>query len=125
MVDNAERIAQLTRGLLHKELYMYITVPTAALSEIQKVLPSHLEYQVRLEQENVMFAAGPLANEDGTPAGGMVVVRAKSFAEARAIADADPMHKAGARTYTLRRWTVNEGALSVRVHYSDQTVKID
>lgn len=125
MADNADRIAELTRGLLRKELYMYITVPAAPASEIQKLLPEHLQYQVRLEKEGVMFAAGPLTNEDGTPAGGMVVVRASSFVEARAIADADPMHKSGARTYTLRRWMVNEGGLSLRIHYSDQTVKID
>lgn len=125
MADNADRIAELTRGLLRKELYMYITVPAAPASEIQKLLPEHLQYQVRLEKEGVMFAAGPLTNEDGTPASGMVVVRASSFVEARAIADADPMHKSGARTYTLRRWMVNEGGLSLRIHYSDQTVKID
>jgi uncharacterized protein YciI len=125
MADLEETIKRLTQGLLHKELYLYHTVPAAPLSEIQKHLPEHLEYQLRLEKEGIMFAAGPLANEDGTLAGGMIVVRAPSFAAARAIAEADPMHRAGARTFTLRRWTVNEGALSVRVHYSDQTVKID
>ena len=67
-----------------------------------------------------MFAAGPLSQEDGTRYGGMFVLRANSFEEARAIADADPLHKAGLRSYTLMRWTVNEGSYSVRVNYSDQ-----
>jgi uncharacterized protein YciI len=42
-----------------------------------------------------MFAAGPLTKEDGTRHGGMFVLRVNSFEEARAIADADPLHKAG------------------------------
>ena len=62
---------------------------------------------------------------DGTPAGGLIVIRAKDFAEATAIADSDPFHKAGLRSYTLRRWTVNEGSYSVRVNYSDQSVAIE
>jgi uncharacterized protein len=55
----------------------------------------------------------------------MFVLRANSFEEARAIADADPLHKAGLRTYTLMRWTVNEGSYGVRINYSDQTVTIE
>jgi uncharacterized protein YciI len=43
-----------------------------------------------------MFAAGPLTKEDGTRYGGMFVLRANSFKEARTIAD-DPLHKAGLR----------------------------
>ncbi len=72
-----------------------------------------------------MFAAGPMMNEDGTPAGGLIVIRAKDFAAAREIADADPFHLAGLRSYTLRRWTVNEGSYSLRVNYSDQSVTIE
>ncbi len=52
-------------------------------------------------------------------------LRSKDFAEAKAIADSDPFHKAGLRTYTLRRWTVNEGSYSIRVNYSDQSYAID
>jgi uncharacterized protein len=72
-----------------------------------------------------MFGAGPLAGEDGTRVGGMVIIRAESFSAARAIADSDPYHKNGLRTYTLTRWTVNEGSYGIRVNYSDQTVTIE
>ena len=33
--------------------------------------------------------------------------------------------KTGLRSYTLRRWTVNEGSYGLRVNYSDQTVTIE
>jgi hypothetical protein len=55
----------------------------------------------------------------------MIIIRASSFAEARAIADSDPYHRNGLRTYTLTRWTVNEGSYTVRVNYSDQTMTIE
>lgn len=110
---------------LGKQLYVIVTKPAAPRAEIEKLLPDHLAHQVKLEKDGIMFAAGPIANEDGSPAGGLIVIRADSFAAAKAIADSDPFHRAGLRTYTLMRWTVNEGAYTVRVNYSDQSVVID
>jgi uncharacterized protein YciI len=73
-----------------------------------------------------MFAAGPFVDEAGKPFGpGMIIIRAESEAEARAIADADPYHKGGFRTYRLQRWMMNEGSFGVRLNYSDGSFTID
>lgn len=125
MQDAAERVKQLTAKFLGRQLYVIHTVPKVSREELDAMLPAHLEHQIQLEKTGVMFAAGPMANPDGTPAGGLIVIRAKDFAEATAIADSDPFHQAGLRSYTLRRWTVNEGSYSVRVNYSDQSVAIE
>jgi uncharacterized protein YciI len=125
MADNAERLKLLTENFLGKPLYVVHTTPNASREELDRLLPEHLEHQIRLEKSGIMFAAGPMTNADGTPAGGLIVIRAKDFAEAKAIADSDPFHKSGLRSYTLRRWTVNEGSYGLRVNYSDQTVTID
>jgi hypothetical protein len=96
------------------------------MEPILKNLQEHLAYQGALERKGVMFAAGPLANEanDGWAGEGMVIIRAKSLAEARAVAEADPMHKAGARSFTVRPWLMNEGSLTVRITGSDQKVEL-
>lgn len=124
MTDEAQPARPLTRNFLGRQFYVIHTVPNAPREAIERMLPEHLAHQVRLEQDGIMFAAGPMANDDGSPAGGLIVIRAKDFAEARRIADSDPFHKAGLRTYTLRRWTVNEGSYGLRVTYSDQRVTI-
>ena len=108
----------LTKNFLGKELYVIVTTPVAPREELDKLLAEHLAHQVRLEKQGIMFAAGPMTGEDGARVGGMIVIRAESFAAARAIADSDPYHKAGLRTYTLTRWTVNEGSYGIRVNYS-------
>lgn len=125
MPEVGERAQQMTHRMLGKQLYVVHTTPAAPRDRIVELLPAHLEHQVRLEKAGTMFAAGPMVDEDGSPAGGLIVIRAESFAAARAIADSDPLHKAGLRTYTIRRWTVNEGAYSVRINYSDQSVTIE
>ena len=49
----------------------------------------------------------------------MVILRAISLEEARAIAENDPMHKSGARTFRVRPWMMNEGSITLKVTYSD------
>ena len=56
---------------------------------------------------------------------GMIIIRANSEAEARAIADADPYHRGGFRSYRLQRWMMNEGSFGVRLRYSDGGFEID
>src|SRR5206468_11741079 len=104
--DKSDQQNPLSKNLLGKNFYVVVARRTAPREKLEPLIPAHLANQVRLEKEGVMFAAGPLSKEDGTRYGGMFVLRANSFEEARAIADADPLHKAGLRTYTLMRWTV-------------------
>lgn len=109
-----------TNGLLGKQLFIVSTTPTAGMEPIQANIKEHLAYQRMLEDTGVMFAAGPVADEGGaTWSGeGMVVVRADSLEQAEAIAAADPMHAAGARSYRVRPWLVNEGTVTVKVDFA-------
>ena len=116
-------------GSLAMKLYVIETtgVPER-ISETRSFLPAHLEHQVDLERRGIMFGAGPLSEEGaagGPPTSGMIIIRAESFEEARAIADADPMHANGIRTYTIRQWSLNEGTINVRVNFSDQSVEFN
>lgn len=115
---------QMTASMLRQPLYVVSTSP-ARSPEIQKLLPQHLEYQVRLEREGKLFGAGPVFEEGmDTPSGGMVILRARDMAEARLLADADPLHAAGLRRYTIRKWVLNEGGLTVTIRFSDRSVVI-
>jgi uncharacterized protein YciI len=125
MTNVTERIKQLTEKFLRKELFVIVSKPVAPRSEHERTLPDHLEHQIRLEKAGVIFAAGPMFNEDGTEGHGMIVIRAASFDAAKAIADSDPWFKTGVRSYTITRWMVYEGSYSVRINYSDQSVTID
>ena len=125
MPDASERVKQLTEKFLRKELYVIVATLSGPQSEFLRLLPDHLENQIRLEKAGVIFAAGPTFRADGSEASGLIVIRAASFEAAKEIADADPWVKAGVRTYELSRWVVNEGSYSVRIHYSDQSVVID
>lgn len=119
-------VMDASRRMLQKQLYAIFTRPVGGLGPILERMEEHLGFQVALEKEGVLFAAGPMWTdaEDAWEGEGLVVVRAGSRAEAIAIAERDPMHKSGAREFTVRPWMINEGSVTVRLDCSSQTFSI-
>jgi len=115
------------KGLLAKRLYVILTTPTRGLEALKEHLGAHLAYQKDLEARGVTFAAGPFADDAELEwsGEGMIIVRAASVADAKAIADADPMHANGARSYRVRPWLLNEGSCTVTVRYSESYRRVD
>lgn len=112
-----------SKGVMGREFFMVHSVPVANASDIEQALPDHLAYQKRLEEEGALFAAGPLADEAGATWSmeGLIILRAASLEEARAIAAGDPMHASGKKRFTVRPWLVNEGRLQVDVKLSSKS----
>ncbi len=99
------------RGSLAAELFMAISTPAAPPEMVKEILPRHLAYQLELQNAHKLAFAGPLSDDSGENmlGAGMMIYSAATLEEARALADADPMHAEGGRSYTIRRWLVNEG----------------
>ncbi len=114
------------RGSLACELYAIVSTPDAPPEQMQEQLPSHLAYQAQLESSGALAMAGPMSDLTGDlmEGVGLIIYRADSLDAARALADADPMHSTGTRTYTIRRWLVNEGSFQIDVKLSAQKVRI-
>ena len=112
-------------SLANFRVWLIETVP-AKPEQFDAVIGEHLEYQFMLEREGIMFAAGPLLGpEDTAPSGpGLIAIRASSLEEAKRIADADPMHSSGTRTYSIRQWVINEGSMNVTIRLSGQNPMI-
>ena len=114
-----------TADMLQKDLYVIFTKAVAPREKIMELLPKHLERQVELEKQGILFAAGPMEPEDETkPRTGMIIVRADSFKHANEIAMGDPFHAQGLREFEIWNWSMNEGSINVTSNYSDQTAQI-
>ena len=130
------------RGALALELYVVRSTPIGDPAAVAENLPDHLAYQRQLEEAGNLVLAGPVSSEIGPartrfPAGpisdetgrvmdgsGQIIYRAESMAAARELADSDPMHQAGAREYSLCKWLINEGSLTISVGLSTRNVNL-
>ncbi len=114
------------RGALALELYVVNSVPAKPPEQLAAALPDHLAYQARMEAEGKLAFAGPVSDFSGEQmqGEGLIVYRAGSLEEARAFADGDPMHATGTRSYTIRRWLINEGSLTLEVGLSGKRISL-
>ena len=82
------------RGALALEVFIVESTPTGDPEAVKAALPDHLAYQREMEEQGRLVLAGPVSDATGErDAGqGMIVYRAASMEEARAMAEADPMH---------------------------------
>jgi len=111
------------------QLYALFGTPTETWSpesdEVAGVLADHVEFLRDLERAGTMFMGGPFRAPDYDWNGsGMIIVRASSLSEARALAERDPLFLHGLRTYDVRGWQLNEGRLSISVDLDSNTVGI-
>ena len=122
----AADVRAASREMLQKQLYAIFTTPTDGLGPVFAHLEEHLAFQVSLEREGTLYAAGPMwtDDEESWEGEGLVVVRADSRADAIAMAERDPMHRAGARSFRVRPWMINEGTITVRLDNSSQTFTV-
>lgn len=112
--------------MLNKDLYVVFTKPTNGMIPVMENLEDHLKFQVSLEKQGIMFGAGPFweDNEIDWNGEGMVIIRANSIEHAKEIASSDPMHKSGARSFTVRPWLLNEGNIEISLDYSTGKFKL-
>lgn len=123
MADSSDMsVEELHARMLKKTLWVVMTRAVAPPEEVKRHLKAHLQHQIRLEKAGIMYGAGPATRPGETSAAfGLIIIRASDEAEARRIADADPMHASGVRQYELYAWSLNEGRIQIALNFSDQT----
>lgn len=125
MTSVQERIAELTKGMLRKRLYAVISKGSGRPELISSLLPEHLQYMIGLEKAGILFASGPLGAGDGAVIGdGLTILNVETLDHARTLASIDPFVRAGARTFSVREWTLMEGRMQVTLSFSDKSLAL-
>ena len=115
---NEYKTSARERGSLAAEFFVVRTSPSAPPEKMQEVLPRHLAYQIEQQNAHRLAFAGPLSDPTGEEmmGEGLIIYRADSLEEARQLADNDPMHAEGCRTYEIRKWLINGGHWPEALH---------
>jgi uncharacterized protein YciI len=95
------------------------------LNSIPGRLPSpeavnlHAAHLAELDKAGKLVLAGPVLER----AGGLIVLRTSSLAEARAIADEDPLVRGGYQTYELGTWLMSNDLNNYRPNLQPESHK--
>ena len=122
----AAAVLEASKGMIQRQLDAIFTTRSDGLGPVFAVIEEHLKFQIKLEEEGILYAAGPMWTDDeqSWEGEGLVIVKVASREEAIAIAESDPMHKSGARTFRVRPWLINEGSVTITLNNSSQTFTV-
>ncbi|MBO21699.1 MAG: hypothetical protein CMM26_04885 [Rhodospirillaceae bacterium] len=114
------QILEASGDMLKWQVYAIHTFPENGMVPVMENIGPHLAHQAKMEEDGVYIAAGPhWADDEETWEGeGLIIVRARDLAHAREIAESDPMHASGARSFRVRPWLINEGTITVKVNFA-------
>jgi uncharacterized protein YciI len=91
-----------------------------SLTDIERAFPPHKQWIADQEAAGRIVVAGPFLADDLTWDGdGLIVFRLDSAADARRLADEDPMHVQGLRTFEIVPWQLNEGFFRIGLTFSN------
>ena len=109
-----------SKGVMAKTLFMVRMRPVVPLEELADTVPDHLAYQKQLEEEGILFAAGPLGDDTGVEYSGegLMIYNVESIEKAKEVAGQDPMCLAGKKTPEIRPWLLNEGRMTFDIRLS-------
>ncbi len=75
------------------------------LDQLNRHLDDHLRFTKPLIEAGTMPISGPFFTPEGENTGnGFYVLRVDTLEEGRRIAEQDPLHKAGVRTFSIEPW---------------------
>ena len=130
-MSNAEQQATAPKAKLQREqCYLIMMRPV----ENPKVAPipqaemrlEHHDYLVDMERRGILFAAGPLRDDEGWERGhGLLIFRATNRAEATKWAMQEPYTTYGQREVQIIPWQRNDGTISINFRLADGFLEID
>ena len=107
------------RSVGHQEAKYYLiflhSIPERPLSA--QVADLHAAHLAQLDDSGKLVMAGPLVER----AGGLIVLRLGSVAEAIAIAEEDPMVRGAYQTYELGTWLMSNRQNGYRPNFQPAT----
>lgn len=86
--------------------------PKLPEKELQRLQREHLAHLTRMHDEGKLLIAGPLSKQPDENLRGLCLYRVTSLDEARKLAEADPMVKAGRLVVDVMNWHVGKGYLA-------------
>jgi hypothetical protein len=126
-MDESTPAVDLTR-LLGRDYWLVLSTPNPGTDQaaVARHLNAHVAWLLELERAGDLLASGPLLSGPGVgPGSGVTVLRAADQDAADELAGRDPFVLAGLRTFTVHRWRLNEGSVSVRFSLGRGTYEWD
>ena len=126
MMDNPQLEATaLLAPMIKKTLWAVMSTANVASAEMEPHAPEHLRYMNTLEQQGVLWASGPFIVPGVVVGDGLTIFNVPTEADVHRLMSEEPLTKLGLRSYTVRKWELREGQISVALSCSKSAFALE
>jgi uncharacterized protein len=104
--------------MIKKSLWAVVSTANVASAEMEPHAPEHLRYMNSLEQQGLLWASGPFIVPGVVVGDGLTIFNVPTEDDVHRLMSEEPLTKLKMRSYTVRKWELREGQISVSLSCS-------
>ena len=82
----------------------------------------HLRYMMGLEEQGALWGSGPFVAPGRVVGDGLTIFNVPEETEVHCLMAEEPLTKLGLRTYTVHRWELREGKVTINLTLSQSQI---
>jgi uncharacterized protein YciI len=124
MITASQETGSLLAPMIKKTLWVVLSTAQASSSQMEPHAPKHLRYMNDLERKGLLWGSGPFIIPGIAVGDGLTIFDVSDEAEVHRLMADEPLTKLGMRTYTVRKWELREGRISIDLYLSQSRVAL-
>jgi uncharacterized protein len=109
----SKKVRALLAPMIKQPLWVVLNVRKASSSEMKPYVAEHLEYMNELEEQGSLWGSGPFIERGILVGDGLTIFNVANEEDVHKLMSNEPLVKRGMRSYSVRRWELREGRISI------------
>ncbi|WP_157817344.1 YciI family protein [Bradyrhizobium sp. SK17] len=121
----SQEVGALLATMIKRPLWVVLNARKASSAEMEPYVTEHLQYMSRLEEQGLLWASGPFIEPGVVVGDGLTIFNVAEEADVHRLMAEEPLVKRGLRSYSVRKWEVREGKISIELFLSQSRFALD
>jgi uncharacterized protein len=114
----SQETAALLAPMIKRPLWVVLNARKASSSDMEPYATEHLHYMNKLEEQGLLWASGPFIEPGVVVGDGLTIFNVAEEADVHRLMAEEPLVKRGLRGYSVRKWELREGKISIDLFLS-------
>jgi uncharacterized protein len=115
MATAAQDTSALLAAMIKKTLWVVLSKAKASSSEMEPHAPEHLRYMNGLEAQGLLWGSGPFIAPGVVVGDGLTIFNVAGEADVHRLMAQEPLTKLRMRTYSVHKWELREGSITINL----------
>jgi uncharacterized protein len=114
----SQEVGALLAPMIKRPLWVVLNSRKASSSEMEPYVAEHLDYMNKLEERGLLWGSGPFIEPGVVVGDGLTIFNVAEEADVHKLMAEEPLVKRGLRSYSVRKWELREGKISIDLFLS-------